>query len=112
MATRVSIDLAAWLGVALDVDDYLARTTYFPGPAQTRALAEIDLKRRILALHAADSHECVALHKCDDDPDCDGTKLGWTCTGRFGEYDPCPTVRLLASIYAERPGYRDQWRPQ
>jgi hypothetical protein len=28
-----------------------------------------------------------------------------------GVWYPCPTVRLLAQPYADRPGYRDEWRP-
>ncbi|WP_406365238.1 DUF6221 family protein [Streptomyces sp. NBC_00645] len=59
-----------------------------------RVLREIDAKRRILAEHALN---------------------GWVCdTCDNGEVDqtfPCPTLRLLALPYADRPGYREEWRP-
>lgn len=63
-----------------------------------RALAEIDAKRRILELHG----------------NVDGGEECYTCsdkTGYMAEAVPCSTVRLLAVPYAERAGYRDEWRP-
>jgi hypothetical protein len=40
------------------------------------------------------------------------------CTGEYGHGDvecdeeawPCPTLRALASVYAEHPVYRQEWR--
>lgn len=59
-----------------------------------RVLREIDAKRRILAEHALN---------------------GWVCTtcdnGEVEQVFPCPTLRLLALPYADRPGYREEWRP-
>jgi len=67
-----------------------------------RVLREIDTKRRLLDLHA---------------PDAMGTFTTCTECGQgyemhdWGPAYPCATVRLLALPYADRPGYRDEWRP-
>ncbi|MVO84166.1 hypothetical protein GPA10_05115 [Streptomyces sp. p1417] len=62
------------------------------GPA--RVLREIDAKRRILAEHALNGWACTT---CDN--------------GEVEQVFPCPTLRLLALPYADRPGYREEWRP-
>lgn len=60
-----------------------------------RVLAECAAKRRIVARHrnlsdvnctACDASECLDF--------------------------PCPTLRLLALPYADRPGYDEAWRPE
>ncbi|WP_329013175.1 DUF6221 family protein [Micromonospora rifamycinica] len=56
-----------------------------------RVLAEVDAKRRIL-----DEHDPYGT---GHDP----------CRRNPGRY--CLTARLLALPYADRPGYRDEWRP-
>lgn len=63
-----------------------------------RVLCEIKAKRQLLAEHAPRDGRCrvCAAHAYDS----------WT---RFRA--PCPTLRLLALPYADRPGYRDDWRP-
>ncbi|WP_406200107.1 DUF6221 family protein [Streptomyces sp. NBC_01017] len=85
---------ANWAGVA----EHIVRHD----PA--RVLREIDAKRQILALHIP--------FRVDGDP--------WpgcsTCSWRNDMEDlqvqyPCATLRLLALPYADRPGYREEWRP-
>jgi hypothetical protein len=62
-----------------------------------RVLREIDAKRQILAEHRqAQPRWCVV---CDVPGDYQGREFG------------CTTVRLLALPYADRPGYREEWRP-
>ena len=56
-----------------------------------RVLAEVDAKRRTLNLHPLRSDGRI----CNEDED----------------IYPCETVRLLALPYADRPGYRQEWRP-
>lgn len=111
-------DLVAWLTQILDEDekrvqgalsaDYLGEKPRFYGVdtgahrddwglhtfhvAPERVLADIAAKRAIIALHD-DQHECSDLSASD-----------WPYLG-------CQTLRLLASAYADRPGYRDEWRP-
>lgn len=60
-----------------------------------RVLREIDAKRRIIAEHALNGWVCST---CDD---------GEVPPQAF----PCPTLRLLALPYADRPGYRKEWAP-
>jgi len=57
-----------------------------------RVLAECESKRRIVVLHS------------DIDP-CDAHD------GATMETVPCETLRLLALPYADRPGWREEWRP-
>ena len=56
-----------------------------------RVLREIDAKRKLLTLHAQGASELFCAH-CEHEP-------------------PCPTLRLLALPYADRPGFREEWRP-
>ncbi|MER5600544.1 DUF6221 family protein [Streptomyces sp. NPDC002265] len=58
-----------------------------------RVLQEIDAKRRIIAEH-----------------DINGRQLGDHMDCQSYDF-PCLTLRLLALPYADRPSYRDEWRP-
>ncbi|MGW3428902.1 DUF6221 family protein [Streptomyces melanosporofaciens] len=59
-----------------------------------RVLREIDAKRNILEEHRPSELAVYAPHGC---PMCHK----W----------PCPTIRWMASVYADRPGYHNEWRP-
>ncbi|MFE1925817.1 DUF6221 family protein [Streptomyces asoensis] len=59
-----------------------------------RVLREINAKRRIIAEHWLNGWVCDT---CDN--------------GDVEQVFPCPTLRLLALPYADRPGYRTEWRP-
>ncbi|MFD5217476.1 DUF6221 family protein [Streptomyces tendae] len=58
-----------------------------------RVLREIDAKRQVIAEH-----------------DVYGRKLGERMDCQSLDF-PCRTLRLLALPYADRPGYRPDWRP-
>jgi hypothetical protein len=58
-----------------------------------RVLADIEAKRRIIALHVAEPGQ---------HPD---------FCGHDKHELPCPTLRLLALPYADHPDYRTEWRP-
>lgn len=60
-----------------------------------RVLAEVDAKRRIIDLHKGVNDYCA---------ECDLVRSNYP-------YHPCTTLRLLALPYADRPGYREEWRP-
>lgn len=65
-----------------------------------RVLREIDAKRQLLALHEPGEMEYVDGDVC------------MACDVKGGEpFYPCKTLRLLALPYADRPGYREEWRP-
>ena len=110
-------DLARWLGVQLDEDERIARAadadlsnltgyveieypevtadeTHALRHRPARVLREIDAKRRILAEHPLNGWVCDT---CDN--------------GEVDQVFPCPTLRLLALPYADRPGYREEWAP-
>jgi len=66
-------------------------------------LARIAADRKILALHTPFRLEFDRITGCA------------TCSYRNNEEElqvtwPCPTLRLLASPYADRPGFREEWR--
>ncbi|WP_333742672.1 DUF6221 family protein [Streptomyces ardesiacus] len=65
-----------------------------------RVLREIDAKRRLIALH----------RELEDPQEMQDYCATCEVTGKYPEY-PCKTLRLLALPYADRPGYRDEWRP-
>lgn len=101
-------DLAAWLTRIWDEDEQWARQIgqpdgFHPDPYEPEApahhaklLARIAADRKILALHSGSAVYCAWTH---DDRD------------THQSYGPCDTVRLLAMPHADRPGYREEWRP-
>ncbi|MGW2223815.1 DUF6221 family protein [Streptomyces formicae] len=134
-------DLARWYGEQLDTDERIARATLWDGSANrmdwdlpasatvdvggdqfyagdrtvanhivahdpTRVLREIDAKRRILVEHTPGrpkgrpnmERHCLVCT----------TAQVWDAAA--GESN-CLTSRLLALPYANRPGYREEWRP-
>lgn len=66
----------------------------------TRTLADIDIKRAVVDLRDAMAAGVEAAN---------GTILSGAAKVRLGAYDN--TIRLIASAYADRSGYRDEWRP-
>ena len=62
-------------------------------------LNRIAADRQILALHKPYDHEGIGVlcNRCEGGA---GAGPPW----------PCQTVRLLAQPYADRPGFRDEWR--
>lgn len=68
-----------------------------------RALREIDAKRRIMECHESwvASNGDIICGRCGREH----------IDGRPGGHFPCQTLRLLALPYADRPGYREEWRP-
>lgn len=76
-----------------------------------RVLAEVAAKRRILDIHAPIAGACTTC--CAEaimDVHWDGEEetVVWT---RHDMAAPCPTLRALGLLYADRPNYREEWRP-
>lgn len=79
------------------------------GWTQERVLREIEAKRQLVKLHGRATLRAgggaqyfataTVCRSCE--PDHQFPELSW----------PCPTLRLLALPYADRPGYREEWRP-
>ncbi|MFJ9037970.1 DUF6221 family protein [Streptomyces sp. NPDC102406] len=123
-------DLVQWLGKQYDEDEEIAQAVHGPSDKQwwvaediktrlcddqiwmadasfiaahgpARVLREIDAKRQILrALQNAE----VALRNTEPGKESHELMRGSTNSLRA-------TVRMLATAYADRPGYREEWRP-
>ncbi|MET9909649.1 DUF6221 family protein [Streptomyces sp. NPDC006476] len=130
-------DLVEWLRAQLDEDERIARAaggtwwappdlagqvhdsggvnieaklrsfaTHIAEHDPARVLREIDAKRRIIEEHkpavpkARPNRErgCLACTTAQE----------WDATANEAN---CLTLRLLASPYKDRPGYREEWRP-
>jgi hypothetical protein len=63
-------------------------------------LADIAAKRKIIRIHVPEDVETG-----------DDGRLGTVCGNCDYEAWPCQTVFLLAEPYADRPGYKEEWRP-
>lgn len=94
--THFDTGLIASLAAARMFDEVPGAVCDCGGPA--RVLREIDARRRI-----AEHHDHYRSESIGNGPACFtcGPGLGW----------PCPTLRALALPYADRPGYRAEWRP-
>lgn len=101
-------DIAAWLTAIWDEDEARLTGPTFCGPVwptTDQLLARIAADRQILALHGPEHDDIGSMI------------LGPFC--QICRYDegldkdpyPCPTIRLLASAHASRPGYSEEWRP-
>jgi hypothetical protein len=78
-----------------------------------RVLAEVEAKRRLLDLHKP--VPSGSIYKpgplvCTHCAELCHSRSGLGCDDLDGVY-PCPTVRPLALPYADRAGYREEWRP-
>jgi hypothetical protein len=78
--------------------------THIARHAPDHVLADIAAKRAILDLHqpfSLDTDPVTGCKTCSYRNQWDELQIQW----------PCPTVRLLASVYAEHPSYRREWKP-
>lgn len=92
-------------GLRASVSEWLARHD----PA--RVLREVAAKRAVVDLHTP-----VVLHGGPGGKYYDQTVVCRSCEPPNGvhlqeEIYPCLTLRLLAAVYADSPGYREEWRP-
>ena len=83
-------------------DEDPANVTYQERSPQ--ALREVEAKRGLLALHSPSE---FGAWVGDDDDQMPACRTCGNLTARF----PCKTLRLLASVYDDRPGYQEAWRP-
>jgi len=110
-------ELVAWLRGVLAEDERRAKADvdFFDRPGADPddksiandarwLLADIAVKRAILDLHGSE-------HECPFNAPFERIESVWWGLPVGGGVKWCPTVRLLASAYAHRPGYRDEWRP-
>lgn len=105
------------LGEHLDLwvidDDYKNNTLAI---TKRRVLAECGAKKLILREHrrydvwVREVSPTAAPPYAE--PSCVGCGLSSDEEPRTQHIDDCPVLRALALPYADRPGYREEWRPQ
>lgn len=95
--------------IAFEVDDWGDAQTHVLHWDPWHVLAECDAKRKRVELHEGD-HECPS-----EDSNCGWWQPGtpvWPIGDERETVAPyCPTLRLEALPYADRTGYRQEWRP-
>lgn len=114
MEQVTNTDLASWLTQIWD-ERKKAYERAIANPYSRYLLASIVVERKILELHAPEPHPLLARRRTKPYP---SEKLGAVCGECSGSDDPyidqvawpCQTVLLLASLYADRPGFREEWR--
>ena len=72
----------------------------WPEAVAKRVLAECDAKRAIMDIHRDRDGDCA---RCSD--------YAWFAVLDGGEHEefPCPTIRALATVYADHPDYQPEW---
>lgn len=118
-------DLVTWLRAQLDVDEAAADAILSPPPGHydkgwqadelrkfaQQQLADVDAKRRIIELHSPFTNTYKKHVQCGHCAEQCHSYSGLSCDTPADALWPCPTARLLALPYADRPGYREEWRP-
>lgn len=111
-------DLASWLLEQIAEDERIANASAFTLPSShlapreegfvffttSRVLAECQVKRAIIELH---QHAQKRYDQERDSGYGDGSDMEWLTKLEALE----PVARHLALPYADRPGYREEWRP-
>jgi hypothetical protein len=87
---------------------------HHPVMSTARLAAECEAKRRILEIHGS---QVQVIRWVDEDRNADDAARGHTWCTECGNVDdwpvawPCDTLRVLATVYADHPDYRPEWRP-
>lgn len=107
-------DLAAWLQAEIEeLSREVEDASRHPDNVKVCAYlaSNLDALRRLVEVHQPGGQTSLGD---DDDPE-SWRKYCKTCgSGEPYEYPvwwPCETLKLLALPCADRPGYRDEWRP-
>lgn len=105
-------EIVEFLKARLDEDEErLDAIDHIQAPAghMARERREVEVKRRIV-----DDHEPVILRGGSGARYYETTRVCRSCEPprQFPESAvPCQTLKLLASVYADHPDYRGEWRP-
>lgn len=83
-----------------------------------RVLAECEAKRRLIELHKLVTEDYTGHWWTDPGPPekyvttgCDHCRSAGVDGEDYVNPGPCPTLRILATVYANHPAYRQEWRP-
>ena len=102
-----------WVRFVRDMPGGMVKSHSFDtgAPSPAEVLARIAVDRQILALHKPGvdwlCRTCCGEAYLEEYWDGETETTEWK---RAELAWPCPTVRLLAQPYADRPGFRDEWR--
>jgi hypothetical protein len=102
-----SVGQCVFVGQVASIPWFRANAAHIARHDPARVLVEVAAKRWTVRAHEG-RHDCVAAWP----PDETHGETEWTRGER--EYDAdeaCPTLRHVGLPYADRPGYRDEWRP-
>jgi hypothetical protein len=98
-----------------DGPDIDAAVAYLKQFRPARVLREVESKRRILDGHPFEQGTvggvCGTCHgnsRMEEHWDGEEETVEWVDSEMVW---PCPTVRNLAAVYSDRPGYREEWKP-
>lgn len=78
-------------------------------PRWTRQLAECAAKRAIVEMHAPVDYSGLGMESPNACTLC-GADRGMHDWEWMKDSFPCDTLRTLAAVYADHPGYLDEWR--
>jgi hypothetical protein len=94
-------------------DNGAARATHIARHDPARVLREVAAKKAIMARHCVDEDAADPRFR-HPKPRIPCRGCGWDDQqGTWATYNinDCPELRDLAAVYADRPGYREEWRP-
>lgn len=81
----------------------VARDDISPSSPYARTLAECAAKRALVKFH-----QPMPVQDAKYDPNCKGC---WEASGMDGAPTyPCPSLRMIAAVYAAHPDYNPEWR--
>lgn len=110
LLARIAEDEANWRAV-LDREREGTPATLVHGEHwATRVLAECSAKRKIVERHKPVRSWSGGALQCEHCADLCHSRSGLGCEDPDAPY-PCPDIRDLASVYADHPDYREEWRP-
>lgn len=103
LLARISED-ETWAHVVQSSGIHITQGPSTSASSAARVLAECEAKRRIVELHGAyptpQAMTYGTITACQECGSVDDSPVEW----------PCPTLRHLASIYADHPDFREEWR--
>jgi hypothetical protein len=119
----VSEDLIDWLRAQLDTCEAKNLRVlegdnwdWFAGSesGSERALQEVGIFRKLLDLHEPREYVTYLKHvtywQCGYCAGLCHSRSGLGCEQPVDALWPCDTVRLLAAIFSDRPGFQEAWR--
>jgi hypothetical protein len=112
--------IRSWAACCVHIDACDETGGYLERFDELRMLAEVEAKRRMLDLHEPEPsgyqygryvYPALGDLACSHCESLCHSSSGISCNGSPDAPWPCPTVRLIAAVYAEHPDYREEWRP-